>query len=109
MQKAFRNVLFIALIGVVIFGLFSWINGNGKVPNDLPSKPFTQELKDGKLKTLEVQPSNNVYKVSGKLNNGDDYSSTILFNNDKELEQVTDIAKDQRDLEFTVKEEEGQS
>ncbi|QDW92440.1 ATP-dependent zinc metalloprotease FtsH [Staphylococcus chromogenes] len=109
MQKAFRNVLFIALIGVVIFGLFSWINGNGKVPKELTYKQFTQELKDGKLKTLEVQPSNNVYKVSGKLNNGDDYSSTILFNNDKELEQVTDIAKDQKDLEFTVKEEEGQS
>ncbi len=109
MQKAFRNVLFIALIGVVIFGLFSWINGNGKVPRELTYNQFTQQLKDGKIKSLEIQPSHNVYKVSGKLNNGDDYSSTILFNNDKELEQVTDIAHKQKDLELTVKEEEGQS
>ncbi|NJI14799.1 ATP-dependent zinc metalloprotease FtsH, partial [Staphylococcus agnetis] len=109
MQKAFRNVLFIALIGVVIFGLFSWINGNGKVPKELTYNQFTQQLKDGKIKSLEIQPSHNVYKVSGKLNNGDDYSSTILFNNDKELEQVTDIAHKQKDLELTVKEEEGQS
>ncbi|MGV3243218.1 ATP-dependent zinc metalloprotease FtsH [Staphylococcus sp. 11261D007BR] len=109
MQKAFRNVLFIAIIGVVIFGLFSWINGNGNVPKELTYNQFMQNLEDGELKSLEIQPDNNVYKVSGKLQNDDDYASTILFNNSKELEQVTDAAKNQDGLDFTIKEEEGQS
>ncbi|MBI5975544.1 ATP-dependent zinc metalloprotease FtsH [Staphylococcus canis] len=109
MQKAFRNVLFIAIIGVVIFGLFSWINGNGNVPKELTYKQFMQNLEDGKLKSLEIQPENNVYKVSGKLQNNDDYASTILFNNDKELDKVTEAAQNQDGLDFTVKEEEGQS
>ncbi|QLK85308.1 ATP-dependent zinc metalloprotease FtsH [Staphylococcus sp. 17KM0847] len=109
MQKAFRNVLFIALIGVVIFGLFSWINGNGNVPKELTYNQFMQKLEKGDLKSLEIQPENNVYKVSGKLKNNDDFASTILFNNDKELDKVTETAKDQKGLEFTVKEEEGQS
>ncbi|ARJ51054.1 ATP-dependent zinc metalloprotease FtsH [Staphylococcus lutrae] len=109
MQKAFRNVLFIAIVGVVIFGLFSWINGNGNVPKELTYTQFMQKLDDGELKSLEIQPENNVYKVSGKLKNNDDYASTILFNDDQELNKVTKTAKEQNGLEFTVKEEEGQS
>ncbi|HEC2148747.1 TPA: ATP-dependent zinc metalloprotease FtsH [Staphylococcus delphini] len=109
MQKAFRNVLFIAIVGVVIFGLFSWINGNGSVPKELTYTQFIQKLDNGELKSLEIQPENNVYKVSGKLKNNDDYASTILFNNDQELNKVTETAKDQKGLDFTVKEEEGQS
>lgn len=108
MQKAFRNVLFIAIVGVVIFGLFSWINGNGNVPKELTYTQFIQKLDNGELKSLEIQPENNVYKVSGKLKNNDDYASTILFNNDQELNKVTETAKDQKGLDFTVKEE-GQS
>ncbi|MCS4487264.1 ATP-dependent zinc metalloprotease FtsH [Staphylococcus americanisciuri] len=109
MQKAFRNVLFVALIGVVIFGLFSWINGNGNIPKELTYNQFMQKLEKGDLKSLEIQPDNNVYKVSGKLKNNDDYASTVLFNNDKELDKITDTAQKQSGLEFTVKEEEGQS
>ncbi|MCE5769246.1 ATP-dependent zinc metalloprotease FtsH [Staphylococcus pseudintermedius] len=109
MKKAFRNVLFIAIVGVVIFGLFSWINGNGNVPKELTYTQFIQKLDNGELKSLEIQPENNVYKVSGKLKNNDDYASTILFNNDQELNKVTETAKDQKGLDFTVKEEEGQS
>ncbi|HCA6974653.1 TPA: ATP-dependent zinc metalloprotease FtsH [Staphylococcus pseudintermedius] len=109
MQKAFRNVLFIAIVGVVIFGLFSWINGNGNVPKELTYTQFIQKLDNGELKSLEIQPENNVYKVSGKLKNNDDYASTILFNNDQELNKVTETAKDQKGLDFTVREEEGQS
>ncbi|EJN7256528.1 ATP-dependent zinc metalloprotease FtsH [Staphylococcus pseudintermedius] len=109
MQKAFRNVLFIAIVGVVIFGLFSWINGNGNVPKELTYTQFIQKLDNGELKSLEIQPENNVYKVSGKLKNNDDYASTILFNNDQELNKVTETAKDQKGLDFIVKEEEGQS
>ena len=33
--ESFRNVLVIAIIGVIIFGLFSFLNGNGKTQNSL--------------------------------------------------------------------------
>ncbi|UXR71814.1 ATP-dependent zinc metalloprotease FtsH [Staphylococcus sp. IVB6240] len=109
MQKAFRNVLFLAMMGVVIFGLFSWVNGNGNIPKELTYNQFMQKLEKGDVKSLEIQPENNVYKVSGKLKNNDDFASTVLFNNDKELDKITDTAQNQKGLEFTVKEEEGQS
>ena len=109
MQKAFRNVLVIAIIGVIIFGLFSWLNGNGNMPKQLTYNQFVKQLDKGELKSLEIQPEQNVYMVSGKTKNDEDYSSTILYNNDKELEKITDKAQNQDGLKFTVKEEEKQS
>ncbi|WP_251521007.1 MULTISPECIES: ATP-dependent zinc metalloprotease FtsH [Staphylococcus] len=109
MQKAFRNVLVIAIIGVIIFGLFSWLNGNGNMPKQLTYKQFVKQLDKGELKSLKIQPEQNVYMVSGETKKGEDYSSTILYNNDKELEKITDKARSQNGLDFTVKEEEKQS
>ncbi|PTU82191.1 ATP-dependent metallopeptidase FtsH/Yme1/Tma family protein [Staphylococcus pasteuri] len=109
MQKAFRNVLVIAIIGVIIFGLFSFLNGNGNMPKQLTYTQFVSKLDKGDLKSLEIQPEQNVYMVSGKTKKGEDYSSTILFNNEKDLQKITDTAKKQDGLKFTVKEEEEQS
>ena len=47
--------------------------------------------------------------VSGKTKKDEDYSSTILYNNEKDLQKITDTAKKQDNLKFTVKEEEKQS
>ncbi|MCG3400548.1 ATP-dependent zinc metalloprotease FtsH [Staphylococcus massiliensis] len=109
MQKAFRNVLFIAIIGVIIFGLFSWLNGNGNMPKQLSYEKFMKKLDKGELKSLTIQPEQNVYMVEGEMKDGEEYSSAILFNNQKELEKVTDTARDQKKLDFNVKEEEKQS
>lgn len=109
MQKAFRNVLVIAIIGVIIFGLFSFLNGNGNMPKQLTYNQFVEQLDKGDLKSLEIQPEQNVYMVSGKTKDDKEYSSTILYNNDKELEKITDKAQNQDGLKFTVKEEEKQS
>ncbi|MHD0398602.1 ATP-dependent zinc metalloprotease FtsH [Staphylococcus simulans] len=109
MQKAFRNVLVIAIIGVFIFGLFSWLNGNGNMPKQLSYTKFFEKLEKGDLKSVEVQPEQNVYMITGKTKNGEDYSSTMLYNNEKDLQKVTGEAQKQKDLKFTVKEEEKQS
>ena len=109
MQKAFRNVLVIAIIGVIIFGVFSFLNGNGNMPKQLTYTQFVNKLDKGDLKSLEIQPEQNVYMVSGKTKSGDEYSSTVLYNNEKDLQKITDTAKKQDGLKFTVKEEEKQS
>ena len=85
MQKVFRNVLVIAIIGVIIFGLFSFLNGNGNMPKQLTYNQFVNKLNKGDLKTLEIQPEQNVYMISGKTKKDEDYSSTILYNNEKDL------------------------
>ena len=49
---------------------------------------FVKQLDKGELKSLKIQPEQNVYMVSGKTDKGEDYSSTILYNNNKELEKL---------------------
>ena len=102
-------MLVIAIIGVIIFGVFSFLNGNGNMPKQLTYTQFVNKLNKGDLKTLEIQPEQNVYMVSGKTKKDEDYSSTILYNNEKDLQKITDTAKKQDNLKFTVKEEEKQS
>ena len=102
-------MLVIAIIGVILFGVFNYINNNGNMPKQLTYTQFVEQLDKGNLKSLEIQPEQNVYMVSGKTKKGDDYSSTILYNNEKDLQSITDKAKEQNDLDFTVKEEEKQS
>jgi len=93
MQKAFRNVLVIAIIGVILFGVFNYINNNGNMPKQLTYTQFVKQLDKGELKSLEIQPEQNVYMVSGKTKKDEDYSSTILYNNEKDLQNITDKAK----------------
>lgn len=57
------------------------------MPKQLTYTQFVNKLDKGDLKSLEIQPEQNVYMVSGKTKNGEDYSSTILFNNEKDLQK----------------------
>lgn len=111
MQKAFRNILMIALLAIVLFGVFQFINGNGQSPKQLTYNEFMTKLEKGDLKTLTIQPEQNVYMVSGELKDGKDetYTSSVLFNNQGDLKKITDTAEKQDDLKFNVKEEEKQS
>ncbi|WP_239745648.1 ATP-dependent zinc metalloprotease FtsH [Mammaliicoccus sp. F-M27] len=111
MQKAFRNILMIALLAIVLFGVFQFINGNGQSPKQLTYNEFMTKLEKGDLKTLTIQPEQNVYMVSGELKKGKDatYTSSILFNNQDDLKKITETAEKQDELKFNVKEEEKQS
>ncbi|MFV5769882.1 ATP-dependent metallopeptidase FtsH/Yme1/Tma family protein, partial [Mammaliicoccus sciuri] len=44
MQKAFRNILMIALLAIVLFGVFQFINGNGQSPKQLTYNEFMTKL-----------------------------------------------------------------
>lgn len=101
----------IALLAIVLFGVFQFINGNGQSPKQLTYNEFMTKLEKGDLKTLTIQPEQNVYMVSGELKDGKDetYTSSVLFNNQDDLKKITDTAEKQDDLKFNVKEEEKQS
>ena len=53
----------------------------------------------GDLKTLEINHNKIYYMVSGKTKNDEDYSSTILYNNEK-ITKITDAAKKQNGVKI---------
>ncbi len=53
-------------------------------------------MEKGDLKTLEIQPQQNVYMVSGKTKNDEKtIHQLFLYSNEKELQKITDAAKKQ--------------
>ncbi len=113
MQKAFRNILMVALFGIVIFGVFSWINGNGALPKPITYTKLMTELEKGNVEELTLQPAQEVYLVNGKLKGADKnetFTSVVLYNNEKDLERITDIAEANKgEMDFTIKPAEKQN
>ncbi|TDM07235.1 ATP-dependent zinc metalloprotease FtsH [Macrococcus lamae] len=113
MQKAFRNILMVALFGIVIFGVFSWINGNGALPKPITYTKLMTELEKGNVEELTLQPAQEVYLVNGKLKGADKneiFTSVVLYNNEKDLQRITDIAEANKgEMDFTIKPAEKQN
>ncbi|WJP97732.1 ATP-dependent zinc metalloprotease FtsH [Macrococcus bovicus] len=107
MQKALRNVLMVALFGIVIFGVFSWINGNGALPKPITYTKLMTELEKGNVEELTLQPEQGVYLVNGKLKDAKDnesFTSVVLYNNEADLKHITDIAESNKGkMEFNIK------
>lgn len=107
MQKAFRSILMVALVGIVIFGVFSMINGTGSMPKQMTYTKLMSELEKGEVEEMTIQPGQEVYLVKGKLKGAkanETFTSVLMYNNQKDLEKITKIAEDQKgDLKFDIK------
>ncbi|ARQ08030.1 ATP-dependent zinc metalloprotease FtsH [Macrococcoides canis] len=107
MQKAFRSILMVALVGIVIFGVFSMINGTGSMPKQMTYTKLMSELEKGEVEEMTIQPGQDVYLVKGKLKGAkanETFTSVLMYNNQKDLEKITKIAEDQKgDLKFDIK------
>lgn len=107
MQKAFRSILMVTLIGIVLFGVFSMINGTGSMPKQMTYTKLMSQLEKGKVKEMTIQPGQDVYLVKGKLKGAEPnetFTSVLMYNNQKDLDKITKIAEEQDgDLKFDIK------
>ena len=70
-----RNILIIAILTVVMFGIFQRFNGTGGTEEELKYNEFRDALEAGEVAELTLQPENNVYLVSGRLTDQSDTES----------------------------------
>ncbi|WP_392390841.1 ATP-dependent metallopeptidase FtsH/Yme1/Tma family protein, partial [Staphylococcus hominis] len=98
MHKPFPNLLLIPIIPLIIFPLFSYINPNPNTPKQLSYSHFLHKFHKPHLKTLQIQPQQNLYFLTPKTKNHQHYSSTILYNNQKHLQQITTQPPTQKPL-----------
>ncbi|WP_414048864.1 ATP-dependent zinc metalloprotease FtsH [Macrococcus animalis] len=107
MQKAFRSILMVTLIGIVLFGVFSMINGTGSMPKQMTYTKLMSQLEKGKIEEMTIQPGQDVYLVKGKLKGAEPnetFTSVLMYNNQNDLEKITKIAEEQEgDLKFDIK------
>ncbi|MBC9875644.1 ATP-dependent zinc metalloprotease FtsH [Macrococcoides bohemicum] len=107
MQKAFRSILMVTLIGIVLFGVFSMINGTGSMPKQMTYTKLMSQLEKGNVKEMTIQPGQDVYLVKGTLKGAkpnETFTSVLMYNNQKDLDKITKIAEEQDgDLKFDIK------
>ena len=104
-----RNILLIAILTVVMFGIFQRFNGAGQAEEELQYNEFLDALEAGEVAELTIQPENNVYLITGRLadqNEQESFTSVVPYNSVDDLDQITDTARTQDGLSLTVAPEE---
>lgn len=104
-----RNILLIAILTVVMFGIFQRFNGAGQAEEELQYNEFLDALEAGEVAELTIQPENNVYLITGRLadqNEQESFTSVVPYNSVDDLDQITDTARSQDSLSLTVAPEE---
>lgn len=109
-----KNTLYyvLVLLAMVMVVYFFFGNGSQQTPT-IEYSTFTEQLKDGKIKEITVQPANGVYKIVGEYNEAQEVSNnnglsvlgstqtsstsftTSVLPNDSTLNEITTLAQDQ--------------
>ena len=100
-----RNILLLAVLTVILFGVFQRFNDGTGQQKDLGYRAFMSNLDKGNVEQMTIQPENSVYLVEGKLKDqkeNESFKAVIPYNAGKDLDSILDTAKADEDLNFTV-------
>ncbi|KIL52531.1 ATP-dependent zinc metalloprotease FtsH [Jeotgalibacillus soli] len=95
MNRIFRNTIFYLLVFLVIIGIVGLFN-NGNQPNqELTYGKFINELNEGNVSEIDIQPNRSVYNVRGELNGyeeGEFFVTNIPLEDTEVLDTIREIA-----------------
>src|SRR5699024_2281528 len=104
MDRVFRNVLFYALIFIVLIGVISMFKEQDDQSEQFNVKEFMTALEDGQIAELTMQPKNKIIRITGVLKQEDKPFVVQVPDN---TEIVADIAEEaQKNSLLKVAEEE---
>ena len=94
MNRIFRNTIFYLLIFLVIIGVVSFFSGGNQPTNNLSYDKFIEELENGEVVKLTMQPERGVLEVRGQLKGYKEGESFIAYisNTDSEVERINTLA-----------------
>ncbi|HET7657144.1 MAG TPA: ATP-dependent zinc metalloprotease FtsH [Bacillales bacterium] len=90
MNRIYRNVIFYALIFLVIIGVVSFFNGSNQKTEQMSYDTFKAHLQAGDVKSITIQPDGGVYSIQGKLKSYGDNEVfvTNVPSNEKAMDQI---------------------
>ena len=103
MNRIFRYTIFYVLILLVIIGIFGTFNSGNSTVKELDYYKFFEELDNGKVESVNVQPVNGVLSVTGTLKDakeGETFEVNILENDQKSMDRITSIKNDYPDVKI---------
>ncbi|SEN83480.1 membrane protease FtsH catalytic subunit [Mesobacillus persicus] len=94
MNRIFRNTIFYLLIFLVIIGVVSFFNGSNQPTVPVAYDQFIEDLENGKVESLTIQPERGVYEVRGQMVGAEDESFiTYVWNSEAQLAEIRSFAE----------------
>ncbi|HLR71764.1 MAG TPA: ATP-dependent metallopeptidase FtsH/Yme1/Tma family protein, partial [Pseudogracilibacillus sp.] len=104
MDRVFRNILFYALIFLVLIGVLSLFKGPNEQAEEYNVQEFIQALDNGEIAEMTMQPKNKIMRITGTLEGGNQPFVVQVPDNTEIIATITDKATEQSVL--TVDQEE---
>ncbi|WP_226038344.1 ATP-dependent zinc metalloprotease FtsH [Aquibacillus saliphilus] len=95
MNRVFRNVLFYFLIFLVVIGVVGVFNGQNDQEQQFNVNQFNQALSNGEIEEMTMEPSNQVYRISGTLSSDGSTFVTHVPDNTEIIASITETAREQ--------------
>ena len=110
-NKGVKNALYYILVILAMVMVVYFLFGDNKSASpDIEYSTFTEQMQEGKIKNVKIQPAGGVYKITGEYKEKQEVAnsgglsiigstdsttthfSTIILPNDSTLSQVNDLA-----------------
>ncbi|WP_077303778.1 ATP-dependent zinc metalloprotease FtsH [Terribacillus halophilus] len=103
MSKVFRNILMVIIIFVVIIGVINLFQNQSNETEQYDVNQFRTTLESGDIKSMTVQPTNNIYTITGETEDNTQFQTEVPQN-----EQLMDeilAAADEQNVKLNADEE----
>src|SRR5690625_2294540 len=105
MDRIFRNVLFYALIFLVLIGVLSLFKGQNEQAEEYNVQQFIQALDNGEIAEMTMQPKNKIMRITGTLNKDNQPFIVQVPDNTEIIATITDKATEQSVLKVDQEEQ----
>ena len=104
MDRVFRNILFYALIFLVLIGVISLFQGQNDHAEQYNVRQFMPALDNGEIVEMTMQPKNKIMRITGVLNNDQPFIVQVPDNTEI-VADITEKAQEQSVLRVEQEEQ----
>lgn len=105
MNRAFRNIIFYALIFLVLIGVIQLFKGQNDQAEELNVREFLQALENGQIEEMTMQPRNKIIRITGTLDQGNQLFITQVPENTDIVASIYEQATEQSVLNVAEEEQ----
>src|SRR5690625_2809469 len=105
MDRIFRNVLFYALIFLVLIFVFGLFKGQNEQSEELSVNEFMQALENGEVKEMTMEPKNKIMRITGELVNDKKPFVAQVPDNTEIVAAITQTAREQSVIDMEQEEQ----
>ncbi|WP_062107745.1 ATP-dependent zinc metalloprotease FtsH [Bacillus niameyensis] len=90
MNRVLKNVIFYALIFLVLVGILSWFKNSNEMTKPISYNEFVTHLENGDIEKYSMQPERGVYEIKGKLKDAKEgnFFITYVMNSPAMLDRI---------------------